>query len=81
MPFRLEMNICNDPFPNGSPSTIAEGRHGSDIYQSAGECNAAAKAALEQWLNSNCSEWISDGVTSGSFEGDSSGARDPTCRM
>jgi hypothetical protein len=71
--FRLEINACDDPFPNGSPSTIVEGPHGSGTYANATECNAAAKAALEEWLNANCAQWKPAGVTSGTFEGDSSG--------
>ena len=73
MPFRLEINVCNDPFPHGSPTTLEEGRHGSATFESAGECNAAAKQALYDWLTANCSAWTEDGVTSGSFEGDDSG--------
>ena len=75
MPFRLEINVCNDPFPHGSPTTLEEGRHGSATFESAGECNAAAKQALNYWLAANCSAWTEDGVTSGTFEGDDSGAR------
>ena len=75
MPFRLEINVCNDPFPHGSPTTLEEGRHGSATFESAGECNAAAKQALNDWLAANCSAWTEDGVTSGTFEGDDSGAR------
>lgn len=73
MPFRLEMNICDDPFPNGSPTTIAEGRYGNELYQSASDCNMAASAALESWLANNCSDLVPDGVSSGTFEGDDSG--------
>ena len=75
MPFRLEINVCNDPFPSGSPETLEEGRHGSETFASAGDCNAAAKAALEAWLNANCSQWEPAGVTSGTFEGDDSGVK------
>ena len=73
MPFRLEINVCNDPFPHGSPTTLEEGRYGSATFESAGECNAAAKQALYEWLSAKCSEWTEDGVTSGTFEGDDSG--------
>lgn len=73
MPFRLEINVCNDPFPNGSPTTMAEGRHGNSTYEGAFDCNAAASAALYAWLGENCAEWNPDGVTNGTFEGDQTG--------
>jgi len=35
----------------------------------------AASAALESWLATNCSDLVSDGVSSGTFEGDDSGLK------
>ena len=56
-----------------SDETIFEGQYGSTFYESANDCNTAAKSSLRTWLNENCSKWIEKGITSGTFEGDSSG--------
>ena len=67
MTYTLLKNIVDDG-AGVDGEVIEEGILGN--YETAWDCNAAAAAALYSWLGENCIEWLPDGVTHCSFEGE-----------
>jgi hypothetical protein len=77
--FHIVVNACNDDAGEdvwGQPIMLVDFEClDSTRYDSAAACNTAADVALRGWLDVNCSQWMPEGITFGSFE------NDPDCEI
>ena len=70
--FHIVVNACSDDAGEdewGQPIMLVDFEClDSTRYDSAAACNTAADVALRGWLDVNCSQWMPEGITFGSFE-------------